>query len=425
MRQQEYIIETISRRRFLTLALVSLAGASCKQRPLPDMPTATQASPTPPSASPDPLPAVPASPTLTTTAAPPTQTPIPEHVIAVSAGGQHSMALTADSRVWTWGRDDNGGQLGDGQSRRGTRLALPSRIPMLHEQAMISAGGAFSLSLGSDGNLWAWGRNPYGQLGIGTTKNESTPVQVPIDAELIDIAAGGVHALGLDAEGQVWGWGNNELGSTGVAAPEHQLRPVIVPDFDRVIAVATGGQSMALRDDGTVWVWGAAQFSGMEDWNRRELNIPVQLPELEDIIAIANGNGRGMALTANGRVWTWEYGRSQKRPSEMPGLSGIVSISMSGNHWLCLDQEGQVWAWGENDTGQLGDGLAGHDFGRLEPAPVVSLEDIAAISAGFGYNLVLTADGRVWAWGENLFGQLGDGSTETSPLPIQIETFRS
>jgi len=125
------------------------------------------------------------------------------------------------------------------------------------ENLQIAAGGAHSLGLKSDGTLWAWGRNDYGQLGDGTTTERHSPVQVGTDTDWVSIAATEYHSLGLKSDGTLWAWGWNGFGQLGDGTTTERHSPVQVgTDTDWVSIAARGAHSLALKSDGTLWAWG-------------------------------------------------------------------------------------------------------------------------------------------------------------------------
>jgi hypothetical protein len=206
------------------------------------------------------------------------------NIVAVSAGGEHSLFLAADSTVWAVG-DNYLGQLGDPATnnqyvRRVVKVKGPDGINPLRGVIAIAAGSGHSLFLTKDGRVWATGRNNEGQLGDGTTQDRSIVVPVvkadgsPFDS-VIAIAAGHLHSLFLRQDGSVWAVGNNDAGQLGDGTLQRRLTPVRVKMNDgsfltNVQAIAAGGEignivifgpvwghSVFLRQDGTVWAVGS------------------------------------------------------------------------------------------------------------------------------------------------------------------------
>ncbi|MER7213318.1 S8 family serine peptidase [Streptosporangium sp. NPDC000239] len=300
----------------------------------------------------------------------------------IAAGQDHSLLITrtpALGQVWAWG--DNGqGQLGLGNT---TAKKVPSQVPGLTGVTSVSAGDDYSLALKSDGTIWAWGDNSQGQLGNGTTTDSTVPVQVTGISNAVAISAGLGHALAVLSDGTVRAWGDNSLGQLGYVGPDSPAAVAVAgltgvrtaPD-----SVAAGGvHSLALMADGTVKGWGA------------------------------NGIGQLGDGTTTDRA----------TPTAVTGLTGVTQISSRGDHALALLSDGTVKAWGDNSEGQLGDGTT---TGRTTPISVPGLANVNSIAAGSRHS-VATAESVSWAtyaWGDNNQGQLGDATTVDRYSPTVI-----
>ena len=213
-----------------------------------------------------------------------------------------------------------------------------------------------------------------------------------------------------------------------------------MPQTERYKAVSTGSaHTIALDMNGTVRVWGIA-FSGQfgNGTNAGSSSTPLLVPGLSNIIAISANTNYSLALKADGTVWAWgdcltgELGNGTSGPfcqSNVPvqvlGLPHIIAIAAGGYHALALAEDGTVYAWGNNLVGQLGDGTINPgQFGdppvpndRSIAAIVPGLANVIAISAGDYFSVALSADGSVLAWGSNNSGQLGDGTTTDRLVP--------
>ncbi|MGB9849149.1 MAG: Ig-like domain-containing protein, partial [Moorellaceae bacterium] len=171
----------------------------------------------------------------------------------IAGGDNHSLAVKSDGTVWAWGWNYYG-QLGDGTTINHT---TPMRVTNLTGVVAVAAGIYHSLALKSDGTAWAWGWNGYGHLGDGTTTNRTAPVQVQGLTGVVAVAAGGYHSLALKSDGTVWAWGRNYEGQLGDGTTTNRYTPVQVKNLTGVVAVAAGYyHSLALKSDGTVWAWG-------------------------------------------------------------------------------------------------------------------------------------------------------------------------
>jgi alpha-tubulin suppressor-like RCC1 family protein len=331
-----------------------------------------------------------------------------------------------------WGLNQDG-RLGDGTTiERHTPVSIPSPSGI----KAVAAGAGHSLALKDDGTVWASGLNSHGQLGDGTTTNRVTPVQVQNLSGVTAIAGGENHSLALKSDGTVWAWGENGIGELGDGTITERHTPVQVgvPPLSKVVAIAAGqGHNLALKDDGTVWAWGL-NFSGqLGDGTTTDRHTPVQVQNLSGVTAIAGGDNHSLAVKSDSTVWAWGQnnngqlgdGTTTERhtPVQVQNLSGVKAIAAGAGYSLALKDDGTVWAWGANGVGQLGVGTANT---VPNPTPVQvgqapPLSGVTAIAAHSGHSLTLRSDGLVQAWGWNIDGQLGDGTTTDRPFPVQVE----
>jgi len=372
-------------------------------------------------------------------------------VLASLVGGSAATASVAAVPSTPWGWGYNGyGQLGDGTT---TNRLTPVQVSGL--STAIAAGWNHSLAVKSDGTVWGWGYNGYGQLGNGTTTNSSTPVPVCATPPAIcpgsglsgmtAIAAGLDHSLALKSDGTVWAWGYNAYGQLGDGTTINRHTPVQVSGLSGVTAIAAGwAHSLAVKSDGTAWAWGYNGYGQLGDSTTINRLTPVQVCDttcpgpLSGVTAIAAGQYHSLAVkSSDGTVWGWGwngYGQlgngtttNSSTPVQVSGFSigsGVTTIAAGSAHNLAVKSDGTAWAWGYNGNGQLGDGTT---INRHTPVQVCDttcpgrLSGVTAIAAGGIHSLaVKSSDRTVWAWGYNGYGQLGDGTTTNRLTPVQV-----
>ncbi len=333
----------------------------------------------------------------------------------ISAGANQSFVLCSDSTVRSWGWNPYG-QLGNGTN---TDSNIPVQVSALSGIKAIAGGGGHCLALKNDSTLMAWGGNFLGQLGNGTNTDSNIPVQVSALSDITAIAGGDEeHSLALKSDGTLWTWGRNFEGQLGIGISGWGIQsnlPVQVSVLSGMIAIAGGRyHSLAVKNDGTAWAWGANGAGQLGNGTTTESNVPVQISALSGIIAIAGGGWHSLALKNDGTVWTWG---GSLVPVQVIALSGITAIAAGEHHSLALKNDGTVWAWGGNNSGQLG---TGNNTSSNVPVQVSALSGITAIAAGNNHSLALKNDGTVWAWGFNNYGQVGNGTNTSSNVPVQV-----
>ena len=292
----------------------------------------------------------------------------------------------------------------------------------------LSDGWTHVIYLKPDGTVWAWGSNSYGQLGDGTTTNRTTPVQVKGLTGVVSVSACNAASIALKSDGTVWAWGDNAYNELGDGTTTNRTTPVQVSGLTGVIAVAEGYLSgIALKSDGTVWTWGCQFSNGTTKYNA----IPVQIAGLTGVTSVAASYLCFIVSKSDGTVWTWgsngfgQLGNGTAAsntagsavPVQVSGLTGVVSVAAGKNFSVALKSDGTVWTWGDNTYGQLGDGT---NTARTVPVQASGLSGVISVNPGCYHVAAIKSDGTVWGWGTNNYGQLGNGTKTDRAIPMQI-----
>jgi len=331
--------------------------------------------------------------------------------------------------------------LGSSYSASGSPLSSHSAGGPGRAVVSIAAGGYSGYALLGDGQVWAWGDDLEGQIGIaGQWYQTIEPVEVGDLGAAIAIAGGMNTGYALLRNGSVWAWGDDAQDELGTGDQSRQV-PVPVRPLNKIVALDAGAFTVyALRRDGTAWSWGDNAFgqlgTGSPDPGPAG---PHELKGLRGVTALAGGASNGYALLPNGAVWAWgdnSVGQlglppciSSGGPSstclfstvpvEVPGVAGVTALASGFDTTYALLGDGTVWAWGDNSVGELGSGTH-HPFSDA-PVRVRGLDQVVAIAAGSETGYALDRGGNLWAWGYGAYGQLGDASTANSNVPVRVQ----
>ena len=299
-----------------------------------------------------------------------------------------NFTITADNVLWELYSNKNASQVG-----QEVQKAIMDNV------IYVATGMSHILILRGDGSLWAYGSNLHGEIGDGTTESRW---QVPIKVfeDIIAVAAGFHSSFAIRADGTMWAWGatsNGRLGN-GISSdwyeefnPLGYAQPTPVKILDDITSIATTEtHGMALRADGSLWVWGSNNFGAIGD-----STITVR------------------KVGSDGSLLGEEKNNDAIRPIKI--MEHVVYIAAGTHTSFAIDTNNNLWAWGFNRFGQLGDGTT---VNRLSPVKI--MENVVSVAPGFAHTLVIRRDGSLYGWGENYFGELGDGTTEYRNTPVKI-----
>lgn len=350
------------------------------------------------------------------------------------AGGDFGTAFSAavkpTGEVWSWG-DNTYGQLG--RVTTGTSDSTPAWVSPTNDVVSLSLGEYHALALLQDGSVRAVGRGDFGQLGDGSTDSSSTNSTInlvtpslPSDARVVAVEAGRYYSLALLSNGTVYAWGRNDVGQLGIGnTTSPQASPVQISGLTDVIALAAGDDhTLALKSDGSIWVWGDNPNGELGTGNNNPYTNPVPLVGIT-ARAIAAGGNHSVALLADGTVRSWGFNSSgqlgdgstvsRNAPVAVSGLSDVVGIEAGYEFTLALLSNGTVKSWGNDASFQLGNGpTTGNQTTPVDVLGIDSGRTARALAAGIFHGMALLDDGSVVAWGSNVRGQLGDGTNNSS-----------
>jgi alpha-tubulin suppressor-like RCC1 family protein len=311
----------------------------------------------------------------------------------------------------------------------------PTVSPALLPRAVdISLGERHSCVVINLGGVYCWGNNENGQLGDGTMVNSNVPVEVKGLEDAVMVKAGWKHTCALTAGGAVKCWGYNRNGELGNGKTADSSVPV------DVIGLASGTAAIGMGDDhtcavtdaGAVKCWGYNDYGQLGDGTRTSRSIPMEVMSLAGGAAsVVAGWGHTCILSSGGGVKCWGnnengqlgYGETVEYRFTPVGVldlgSGVIGIGAGGGHMCALLAGGGIRCWGNNKYGQLGDGTAQT---RLVPVAVEGISQGAArVAAGWNHTCAAMGNGELQCWGWNYYGQLGDGMRATQIRPVTVK----
>jgi alpha-tubulin suppressor-like RCC1 family protein len=345
----------------------------------------------------------------------------------IAAGGAHTVAIKSDGTLWAWGYNGYG-QLGDGTTV--LTKNTPTQIGTGTTWSAIAAGEMHTIALRTDGTLWAWGWNNGGQLGNGTTVlTKNTPTQIGTGATWSAISAGSLHTVALKSDGTLWTWGENTYGQLGDGTTVNKNIPTQIGTGTTWSAISAGNiHTIALKSDGTLWAWGRNTQGQLGDGTTLAKNTPIQIGTGTTWSKVGAGSGHTLAIKTNGTLWAWGqnnfgqlglgYTVNTTTPTQIGTGTTWSAIAAGQLHTIALKLDGTLWTCGDNTNGQLGDGTTAYKLTLTQ----ITGNSWSAITAGNlgDHTIAIKSDGSLWSWGLNGNGQLGDGTTVNKNIPTQI-----
>ena len=337
----------------------------------------------------------------------------------------NAISGNAGSSVYAFG--ENGyGQLGDGTT---TNQSSPVSVDF-GEPADLGLGLNYSLVLLGTGNVVSKGENFYGQLGDGTyvDKAEFTEISGFTDS-VQSIAVGSQFSVALLGNGELMTWGRNNFGQLGLGtATATYSSPTAVTAISGVAEIVAGtGHVVARLSNGDVYTWGRNDNGQLGQGDTVARNTPTQIVSLSNVSQVACGDGYSMALTTGGLVYVWgdnNYaqlgdGGTTDNPSPMvvSGIANVTQIAAGQRFALALNTSNQILGWGVNQYDQIDSGQSSLVFA---PFLIDTITGISSMVAGTDHALLLMSDETVMSWGRNSFGQLGKGNYTDSDTPTVI-----
>lgn len=346
----------------------------------------------------------------------------------IAAGNNNSAAIDFRGQVWTWG-SNTAGALGDNSiTSRLTPVAISGALKTFCD---ITFGNNYMLAIDFRGTLWAWGINNSNNLGDGTTTSRLTPIKVSGACKTFcRITAGNATSMALDLRGRGWSWG---AGPSGVSAQDGAgtlVTPTSIKGAAKTFCqIEIGAQNgFALDYRGKIWTWGSNIYGEL---GRQYINLsPLSILKTSRVYCLAGmTTGAAFVINNSGTIFSWGDGTNGRlgqnittctcSPQQISGAIKTFCLISGGLGTIhAIDKNGRAWGWGINTNNQIGDNTA---VNRCTPVSVAgAIKTFCKISDGNSHSLVIDKNGRVWGWGTGTNGRIGDNNTANRATPVSI-----
>jgi len=345
----------------------------------------------------------------------------------IACGAYEGLSINYTGQLYYWG---------------GGNPTITPKIPTLinsdTDWVAVYGGTQYRIAKKSNGTLWAWGFNGSGQLGLGTTSatgDTIIPEQIGTSTDWNTVSAGGAQTIALKNDGTLWSWGSNQYGQLGDGtSSNYNASPTQVGIENNWHAISAGSShTLAIKNDGTLWAWGRNNYGQLGDGTLVNKSVPTQIGTDTNWKSISASYTNSLALKSDGTLWAWGYNNAGQVGNGTNNFTPVTSPSQVGTDtdWqkissgryssYGLKQNGTIYHFGTNTAGQNGNGsIAIQNFDT--PIQIGVENDWTIICAGSDFVLAKKTNGNLYSWGYNYAGQLGIGNTIDQYSPVLVTT---
>jgi len=358
----------------------------------------------------------------------------PNTQLLTIGGGYHKAAIQSNGTLWTCGYN-SAGQLGNGTSL--INYSSPIQVGSLTNWKQVACGYLHTAAIKTDGTLWAWGWNTFGQLGNGTNGNNySSPIQVGALTNWKQVACGYLQTAAIKTDGTLWTCGYNANGQLGNGNTTNYSSPIQVGSLTNWKQVAGGlSHTAAIKTDGTLWACGYNGQGQLGNGTTTPYSSPIQVGALTNWKQVASGQYHTVAIKTDGTLWGCGYNydgqlgngtvTNYSSPIQVGTLTNWKQVAAGQGCTVAVKTDGTLWAWGGNYDGQLGNGTVTNYSSPIQVGSLTNWTQVASCGGHAGTTIVAYNNtGNLWSWGSNIYGQLGAAvlGNYNQSSPIQVGT---
>ncbi len=343
----------------------------------------------------------------------------------IASGQNHNLMIKSNGKLFAWGYN-NYGQLGDGTT---SERRFPTQIGTAADWAYVACGYYHSMAIKNDGSLYAWGGNGDYQLGDGTSINKNVPTQIGTATDWAFIACGYYHSIAIKNDGRLFAWGRNDSGQLGDGTNTDRYAPTqIGSDSDWVFVACGLDYSIGIKSDGRLFAWGLNSNLQLGDGTLTDRNVPTQIGTATDWAYVACGVSHTIATKSDGKLFAWGWNSdgqlgdgttiNRSVPTQIGTATDWAYVACGSNHTIAVKSDGRLFGWGWNNDGQLGDGT---NIDKIVPTQIGTASDWAYVACGSNHSIGTKSDDKFFTWGDNYNSQLGDGTTVDKNVPNQLD----
>jgi alpha-tubulin suppressor-like RCC1 family protein len=349
----------------------------------------------------------------------------------VSAGDSHTCGVRSNGKLYCWGAD-YAGQVGDG-SNDGDGAPYPRRIGAFEDWSAVSAGGSHTCGIRHGGKLYCWGGDYTGQIGNGNgyDSNVISPKRIGSLEDWSNVSAGRLHTCGVRKNGKLYCWGMDINGQVGDGdGSSDKSAPVRIGTHEDWSTVDAGSDhTCGVRTNGKLYCWGWDNLGQVGDGNGgsdTRVTAPRRIGTLEDWSKVSTGAIHSCGIRHGGKLYCWgndgngQIGdggsdKDKSAPVRVGTFEDWSNVSAGIIHTCGIRTNGRLYCWGNDSKGQLGDGFLQHD-GATGPRRIGTFEDWSKVSAGAAHTCGVRKNGKLYCWGSDDEAQIGNGEDETGTV---------